>query len=286
MGSTADELMSAAIVRDNRSSGAAMTVGRPRAGMPTNWPTALEVEHLSHAYGARPALRDISFAIRAREFTVLLGLNGAGKSTLFSLTTRLYAHRSGSIRIFGAGVDDEPAAALSRMGIVFQQPTLDLDLTVEQNLRYHGALHGLPRVELEARIAAELDRVGLADRRRDKARQLSGGQRRRVEIARALLHEPKLLLLDEPTVGLDVAARQFLLDHVRALCRDQALAVLWATHLIDEVGEDAHVIVLHRGSILANGPAQEVIAACKAASMRQAFDALVRDSDGKSEGKA
>ena len=103
-------------------------------------------------------MRDVSFAIHAREFTVLLGLNGAGKSTLFSLTTRLYAHRTGSIRIFGAGVDDEPAAALSRMGIVFQQPTLDLDLTVEQNLRYHGALHGLPRASLESRIAAELDR--------------------------------------------------------------------------------------------------------------------------------
>ncbi len=277
--------MSATIVQDSWSGDAATAVGRGPGAVPTIWPTALDVEHLSHAYGPRPALRDISFAIRAREFTVLLGLNGAGKSTLFSLTTRLYAHRSGAIRIFGAGIDDDPAAALSRMGIVFQQPTLDLDLTVEQNLRYHAALHGLPRAGLEARLSTELDRVGLADRRRDKARQLSGGPRRRVEIARALLHEPRLLLLDEPTVGLDVAARQFLLDHVRALCRDQGLAVLWATHLIDEVGEDAHVIVLHKGSILANGPAQEVIAASKATSMRQAFDALLRASDSKSEGK-
>lgn len=277
--------MSATIVRDNGGSDAA-AMGRAPGSVPTILPTALEVEHLSHTYGPRPALRDISFGIRAREFTVLLGLNGAGKSTLFSLTTRLYAHRTGSIRIFGAGVDDEPAAALSRMGIVFQQPTLDLDLTVEQNLRYHGALHGLPRAGLEARIAAELERVGITDRRRDKARQLSGGQRRRVEIARALLHEPRLLLLDEPTVGLDVAARQFLLDHVRTLCRDQGLAVLWATHLIDEVGEDSYVIVLHRGRILARGPAQEVIAASKAASMRQAFDTLVRESDEKTEGKA
>ena len=282
----ADELMSATIVRDNGGSEAAADVGRAAAPLPTIRPTALEVEHLSHSYGSRPALRDISFAIRAREFTVLLGLNGAGKSTLFSLTTRLYAHRSGSIRIFGAGIDDEPAAALSRMGIVFQQPTLDLDLTVVQNLRYHGALHGLPRAGLEARIAAELDRVGLADRRLDKARQLSGGQRRRVEIARALLHEPRLLLLDEPTVGLDVAARQFLLDHVRALCRDHGLAALWATHLIDEVGEDAHVIVLHRGRVLASGPARGVIAAQRAGSMRQAFDALVRESDDKADGTA
>jgi ABC-2 type transport system ATP-binding protein len=274
-------LMSASIVRDNGGSEAVAAVGRIAAGVPTILPIALEVDDLSHSYGSRPALSDLSFAIRAREFTVLLGLNGAGKSTLFSLMTRLYAHRSGSIRIFGAAIDDEPAAALSCMGIVFQQPTLDLDLTVEQNLRYHGALHGLPRTGLESRIAAELDRVGLADRRRDKARQLSGGQRRRVEIARALLHDPKLLLLDEPTVGLDVAARQFLLDHVRALCRDQGLAVLWATHLIDEIGEDARVIVLHRGSILANGPAQEVITASKASSMRQAFDTLVRASESE-----
>jgi ABC-2 type transport system ATP-binding protein len=274
-------LMSASIVRDNGGSEAVAAVGRIAAGVPTILPIALEVDDLSHSYGSRPALSDLSFAIRACEFTVLLGLNGAGKSTLFSLMTRLYAHRSGSIRIFGAAIDDEPAAALSRMGIVFQQPTLDLDLTVEQNLRYHGALHGLPRTGLESRIAAELDRVGLADRRRDKARQLSGGQRRRVEIARALLHDPKLLLLDEPTVGLDVAARQFLLDHVRVLCRDQGLAVLWATHLIDEIGEDARVIVLHRGSILANGPAQEVITASKASSMRQAFDTLVRASESE-----
>jgi ABC-2 type transport system ATP-binding protein len=274
-------LMSATMVRNNGSEDTPAAVGRESAPMPTNLPTALQVDHLSHSYGLRPALRDISFDIRAREFTVLLGLNGAGKSTLFSLTTRLYAHRSGSIRIFGAGIDDDPAAALSRMGVVFQQPTLDLDLTVEQNLRYHAALHGLPRSGLAASISAELDRVGLLDRRSDKARQLSGGQRRRVEIARALLHEPRLLLLDEPTVGLDVAARQFLLDHVRALCRDQSLAVLWATHLIDEVGEDAHVIVLHKGSILANGPAREVIAASKATSMREAFDRLVQASESK-----
>ena len=281
----ADELMNAAIMRDNGGGETAATVSRRPGASPTMRPIALEVEHLSHAYGGRPALRDISFAIRAREFTVLLGLNGAGKSTLFSLTTRLYAHRSGSIRVFGAAIDDQPAAALSRMGIVFQQPTLDLDLTVEQNLRYHGALHGLPRGAVGSRIAAELDRVDLAERSRDKARQLSGGQRRRVEIARALLHEPKLLLLDEPTVGLDVAARQFLLDHVRNLCREQDLAVLWATHLIDEVGEDAHVIVLHRGSILATGTSQDVIAAAKASSMRQAFDTLVRASESESEGR-
>ena len=106
----------------------------------------------------------------------------------------------------------------------------------------------MSRRDAAERIAAEIERVGLADRRRDKVRQLSGGQRRRVEIARALLHQPRLLLLDEPTVGLDIASRQFLLDHVRQLCRDEGLAALWATHLIDEVGEGAQVVVLHAGA--------------------------------------
>jgi len=119
--------------------------------------------------------------------------------------------------------------------------------------------------------------VGLQDRLRDKVRELSGGQRRRVEIARALLHRPKLLLLDEPTVGLDIASRQFLLDHVRRLCREEGLAALWATHLIDEVDADGKVIVLHRGRVLAQGVVAEVITAASADSMKGAFDALTRE---------
>jgi ABC-2 type transport system ATP-binding protein len=254
---------------------AAPAPARPRAAA-TAEEIALDVAGLGHAYGTRPVLHDVSFAIRPGDFNVLLGLNGAGKTTLFSLVTRLYAHRSGTIRIYGAALDRDPATALSRIGVVFQQPTLDLDLTVEQNLRYHAALHGLSRAETGARIAAELGRVGLEERRRDRVRELSGGQRRRVEIARALLHEPRLLLLDEPTVGLDVAGRQFLLDHVRRLCRERRLAVLWATHLIDEVGADARMIVLHKGRVLADGAVDEVVAASGALSVRAAFDALVQ----------
>ncbi len=236
---------------------------------------ALEISRLSHSFGPRKALDGVSFQIRSGDFVVLLGLNGAGKTTLFSLATRLYAHRNGIIRIFGAQIDAEPAAALSELGVVFQQPTLDLDLTVEQNVRYHAALHGLPRGFAEERLGRELENIGLAERRRDKVRELSGGQKRRVEIARALLHEPRLLLLDEPTVGLDVAGRQFLLDHVRRLCRERGMAVLWATHLIDEVGDDARVVVLHRGRVRAEGPAREVSAASGTSSMRAAFDKLV-----------
>jgi ABC-2 type transport system ATP-binding protein len=266
------------------SSDAAGAQREAAARLPASRPTdriALEIVDLSHSYGTRPALQKISFSIVPGDFTVLLGLNGAGKSTLFSLVTRLYAHRSGTIKVFGATVDGDPVTALTRMGVVFQQSTLDLDLTVEQNLRYHAALHGVPRALTASRIAAELARVDLVEQRGDRVRRLSGGQRRRVEIARALLHDPRLLLLDEPTVGLDVAGRQFLLEHVRGLCRDHGLAVLWATHLIDEVGDDARVIVLHRGRVLADGRAPDVAAAAGAASIRAAFDTLVGRGEAK-----
>jgi ABC-2 type transport system ATP-binding protein len=208
---------------------------------------ALSIEGLGHRFGPRRVLNDVSFSISPGDFMVLLGLNGAGKSTLFSLATRLYVQREGAIRIFGMDIREQASKCLRRMGVVFQQPTLDLDLTVEQNLLYHASLHGLSHREAVQRGVAEMERVGLADRRRDKVRQLSGGQRRRVEIARCLLHRPRLLLLDEPTVGLDIASRQFMLDHTRQLCREEGIAALWATHLIDEVGDGAQVVVLHKG---------------------------------------
>ncbi len=234
----------------------------------------LVVEGLSHSFGERQALREVSLKLGRGDRTMLLGLNGAGKTTLLSLITRLYNHRSGSIRIFGWEIKRKPSEALARLGVVFQLPTLDLELSVAQNLYYHAALHGLPRREAGVRLRREIERVGLTDRLREHARTLSGGQRRRVEIARALVHRPRVLLLDEPTVGLDVASRQFLLDHVRMLCREEGIAALLATHLIDEVDSAARVIVLHRGRILAEGPVPEVIRRAGASSMREAFDKL------------
>ena len=149
---------------------------------------ALAVTGLSHSFGTAKVLDQVGFALQPGDFTELLGLNGAGKTTLFALVTRLYHSGTGSIAVFGHDVQHRAAAALAAMGVVFQQPTLDLDLTVEQNLFYHASLHGMSRAQAAPRIEAELNRIGLLERRRDRVRQLSGGQRRRIELARALIH--------------------------------------------------------------------------------------------------
>jgi ABC-2 type transport system ATP-binding protein len=233
---------------------------------------ALSVEGLSYGFGQRRVLQDVSFTVQPGDFAILLGLNGAGKTTLFALITRLYSARVGRIAVYGNDIDRQPRAALARLGVVFQQSTLDLDLTVEQNLFYHAALHGMSRAEARPRLEAELDRIGLLDRRSDRVRALSGGQRRRVELARALVHHPSLLLLDEPTVGLDIESRRFLLQHVRGLCSARAIGVLWATHLIDEATEESRTIVLHQGRILADSPTRNLVTSAE--TLAQMFDRL------------
>ncbi|THG82823.1 ATP-binding cassette domain-containing protein [Pseudomonas sp. A-1] len=215
----------------------------------------LEVSGVGFAYGARQALAGLDFALAPGRFNALLGPNGAGKSTLIALLTRLYDLQEGDIRIGDCSIRQQPRRALAQIGVVFQQSTLDLDLSVEQNLRYHAALHGLPRGVAAERIELELDRQQLAERRREPVRALNGGHRRRVEIARALLHRPLLLLLDEASAGLDPASRQALNQHVRTLCAEDGLTVLWTTHLFDEVQADDPLLILHRGRLVARGTA-------------------------------
>jgi ABC-2 type transport system ATP-binding protein len=171
-------------------------------------------------------------------------------------------------------VRNQPSEALARIGALFQQRTLDLDLTVADNLRYHAALQGMSRRDATQRIDIELARAGLLERLKDKVRSLSGGQMRRVEIAGALLHRPRLLLLDEPTVGVDIGARQAILDHVHRLCREDGLGVLWATHLIDEVNPGDDVVVLHQGRVLAHGDVDAVARAADSPNIRAAFTKL------------
>ena len=237
---------------------------------------ALKITKLSFKFGSKAALTNVSFSVNTGQFKVLLGPNGAGKTTLFSLITRLYDTPQGQIVVRGANMRESPRQALAQIGVVFQQPTLDLDLSVSQNLLYHAALHGMEKRHAIERIETELTRLGMLDRQKEKVRQLNGGHRRRVEIARALLHQPKVLLLDEPTVGLDVSTRRDIVDHVHRLAHEDNIAVLWATHLIDEIFADDSVIILHQGQVCADGSVSEVNAKSGAKNIAAAFDQHTR----------
>ncbi len=234
----------------------------------------LLVSGLSYSYGRKRALDAVSFTVRAGRFCALLGPNGAGKSTLFALMTRLFAAPEGRLEIAGFDLARGAGPALARLGVVFQQPTLDLDLTVRQNLRYFGALHGLSRKLIEEKTRDGLAALDMAERADEKVRQLNGGHRRRVEIARALLHDPSVLLLDEATVGLDVPTRATIVERVHALCRDKGLTVLWATHLVDEVRPEDDLVVLHEGIVRGRGAVPAVLDSCGAADVAAAFAAL------------
>ncbi|MGD9669345.1 MAG: ATP-binding cassette domain-containing protein [Hyphomicrobiaceae bacterium] len=234
-------------------------------------PAALYVNGVSHSFGEKKALDNVSLQVPQGAFTVLLGLNGAGKSTLFSLITRLYDNVSGEIRILGHDVRRQPTLALQRLGVVFQSRTLDADLTLAQNLRYHAALHGIGSSEARVRSNEALVTVSLADRATEKIRNLSGGQARRVEIARSLLHKPNLLLLDEPTVGLDIGSRESVVSIVRSLVETRGLGVLWATHLIDEINQTDCIVLLHRGRVLFAGSVPELLAQSGETDLRRAF---------------
>lgn len=236
-----------------------------------NGVAVLVVDGVHKAYGARMALCGIDVQVCEGEFVALLGPNGAGKSTLFQLLTGLFCADAGSVSVCGHDMRRHPVRALGAIGVVFQQATLDLDLSVEANLRFHALLHGLSRREATVRIHDNLSRFGLGERQRDKVRELSGGSRRKVELARAMVHRPRVLLMDEATVGLDPGSRRQLLDEVLRLCRTQGVSVLWATHLVDEAERADRVIVLDRGRILADDSPASLVASNGAATLAAAF---------------
>jgi ABC-2 type transport system ATP-binding protein len=220
--------------------------------------SVLTVEGVSHSFGKVKALEDVSLAVPDGKFVALLGVNGAGKTTLFSLVTRLYDNVSGSVQVCGHDVRRQPGPAMANLGVVFQSRALDRDLSIRQNLAYHAALHGMTRAEARDRGEALIAGMALLDRIDSRVSALSGGQSRRAEIARALMHRPRLLLLDEPTVGLDVKSRREVVRLVRDLVAGEDVGVLWATHLFDEIDPGDTVVVLHTGRVLASGIASDL----------------------------
>jgi ABC-2 type transport system ATP-binding protein len=231
----------------------------------------LTIEDLHKAYSGKPALRGVTLQLPPGQWAVLLGPNGAGKSTLFQILTGLFAADQGRITVQGLDMARDPWRALRHIGVVFQQPSLDLDLSVERNLRFHADLHGLPNHTASSRIADVVGALGIGAELQRRARELSGGTRRKVELARALLHRPAVLLMDEPTVGLDPKSRRDLLAAIRSEVNGQGTCVLWATHLVEEALAADRVVVLHRGQLLADGAPDATAQTLGGPTLEEAF---------------
>lgn len=215
--------------------------------------SAIEVSSLSLQYGSRKALDDLSFSVQPGEIFGLLGPNGGGKTSLFRVLATLVPPNSGRAMICGRDVIREPREVRRRIGVVFQAPNLDRKLTARENLRHQGHLYGLRGASLRSRIDQILARLDLKDREDDLVETLSGGQRRRVELAKGLLHQPEVLLLDEPSTGLDPGARISLWNYLRSLQSSDAVTILLTTHLLDEAEKCDRLAILDRGRLVACG---------------------------------
>lgn len=231
----------------------------------------LRTAGLVKRYGSRVALGGVSIELRAGSFVALLGPNGAGKSTLFQVLTGLFAADEGEVEVAGHSLRHAATRALRAIGVVFQQMSLDLDLSVRRNLLFQADLHGLPRAVARERIEQGCARLGIAGDLDRKVRELSGGNRRKVELVRANLHQPAVLLMDEATVGLDPKSRQDLLGALRADVRERGVCVLWATHWVEEAEAADRVLVLHKGKLLADGTPADVTEALGEPTLEAGF---------------
>ena len=212
---------------------------------------AVDVDRLSHRYGERVALDNVSLTVAAGETVALLGPNGSGKTTLFRILSTLIRPQDGRATVAGADVAREPHDVRRRIGVVFQSPSLDKQLTAEENLRHHGHLYGLRGNALEERLASLLTRVGLADRASERVATFSGGMRRRVELAKGLLTSPRVLLMDEPSTGVDPAARLQMWRYLEEVRAADNVTVLLTTHLMDEADGCNRVAILDGGKVVA-----------------------------------
>jgi ABC-2 type transport system ATP-binding protein len=221
-------------------------------------PPAVEVEDLRHLYGSRQALAGVSFRVSRGEIFGFLGPNGGGKTTLFKILSTLMPATGGTVRVLGWDLAREARAVRMRLGVVFQRPSLDPKLTVAENLRHHGHLYGLHGGALRNQAQGMLARLGLADRAADLVETLSGGLQRRTELAKGLLHRPDLLLLDEPSTGLDPGARRDFMAYLHKLRAEDGVTVLLTTHFIEEAERCDRVGILQQGRLVATGTPEEL----------------------------
>jgi len=219
---------------------------------------AIDARALGFRYGDREALGNVTFSIARGEFFGFLGPNGGGKTTLFKLLSTLVPIQSGTARMFGHDLAGETVVVRRRLGVVFQHPSLDGKLMVGENLANHGHLYGIAGRRLRVRIAAMLELLKLSARERDRVETLSGGLQRRVELAKALLHEPELLLLDEPSTGLDPAARREFSNYLGHLREQAGVTIVLTTHYMEEAERCDRIGILHQGKLVAIAPPGEL----------------------------
>ncbi len=246
----------------------------------------LSLVNVSKSYGSKQALRSVTMQVNPGEIVGLLGPNGAGKSTLFQISAGLFSADSGNVALFGQDYRDVPSAILRRIGVVFQSRSLDADISVKANLRFLGGLFGLWGAQLRNRISAVAETLEITDLLALPVRELSGGNQRRVEIARALLSQPDLLLLDEPSTGLDPASRQRLVTTVRDLARTEGKAILWSTHIAEEVEEAARIVLLVDGRVVEEAPPGTLRHRTGTNSLNEAYIALTGSKPEQPEAHA
>lgn len=218
----------------------------------------LQVEGLTYFYGDKTALKDLSFTVGRGEIFGFLGPNGGGKTTTFKVLSSLFPCAPGQVKMFGMDLAKETLAIRRKMGIVFQTPALDKQLTVAENMAHQGNLYGLSGAELQKRIGRDLGRLGLQDRAKDKVKTLSGGLQRRVELAKALLNDPELVILDEPSTGLDPAARLEFWMHLESLRKEKGMTVLVTTHYLEEADRCDRLLILDKGEKVAVGNPEQL----------------------------
>lgn len=218
----------------------------------------IEIVDLSHSYAGNMVLKNLSLSINPGEIFGILGPNGAGKSTLINILITLIERSSGSVKIAGIDIDADPKAIRSRLGVVFQDSTLDERLTVRENLYFHSRLYGIPTQEINARVSDALNAIGLGDRAGELVMNLSGGMKRRLEIARAFIHRPSILILDEPTTGLDPQSRKMIWERMRQLNHESGTTIVLSTHYIEEAENCERIAIIDHGEIIATGSPDEI----------------------------